>query len=493
MLLETRDQLDISILSAEKWIKSKNDIETLLNTHLSIEHKTDGTKLTVVHVANNGTIDDWIIAYKNSIFYANEFKYQDMKDIKAKSIGVSQYKIVLEHFANLGKCNIPVGYEYSIEFLQRKPTLSSNYTDPHHLVLIGYCPCSYKVEFGTLRTNSKVMLTEFRDSYAKEMSIDSPNKLFNGVLGTKESFEAGIINDNLRKEFKKSDISWSDPEEIWSGICKLLLSIESKYGGKEEGVVIKFGNTILKVQQEYQLDKDARARIKAKTQMSVEDENKYWSDVHKLAKKFTQECNTGNFEMRLEKLSKLVANENLKIFHSKKNEIQIKDDIQLSAKLLIRKALEGNNGCLVIGKFRILTTAHVAVINEALKNFDRVLVCLVTSKETKATLPLRRKMLEMTFGNNISIIETSSGFIGRIIQMSPFDINAVYCGSDRLEDYVSQCKKLLGVNVLEYERNANAISASKVIANLDDKKYFRENTPKQIHKLYDTLVDTYEV
>ena len=59
-LNETRDQLDISILSADKVIKTKSDIENLLNTEVTIEHKTDGTKLTVIHVADNGDIGSYM-------------------------------------------------------------------------------------------------------------------------------------------------------------------------------------------------------------------------------------------------------------------------------------------------------------------------------------------------------------------------------------------------------------------------------------------------
>ena len=58
MVFESKDQLDISILSASKVIKTKSDIESLLNTEVEIEHKTDGTKLTVLHINDNGDLND---------------------------------------------------------------------------------------------------------------------------------------------------------------------------------------------------------------------------------------------------------------------------------------------------------------------------------------------------------------------------------------------------------------------------------------------------
>ena len=492
-LIESKDQLDISILSADKVIKTESDIENLLNTELTIEHKTDGTKLTVVHVKDDGDISDWIIAYKNQILYSEEYEFQDTSKIVKSSIGTSQYKLVFEHFSKLGKTGLPDNMEFAIEFLQRKPTLSSNYTNPHHLVLIGYCKCRYTAEYGLLKTDSKTMNTELRDEYAEILKVDVPNKLFKGYL---RDFEKGIINTALNKVYRNNEelFKTDNPKQLWNAITKTLLEVESVYGGKEEGVVIKYNDKIIKVQQEYQLDKDARRAIKAKYQEDSEElESEYWKKVQIAAKDLASKCNTGTFEMRLLKLSELLETTDFGISHSKKDDVQIQDDIHVNAKTLIRKQLEGNNGCVVLGKFRVLTNGHCNVINTALKDYDKVLVCLVTSKITKDTLELRRRMLEAVYGRKVTILDTSSGNLLRIISTSPFNINAVFCGSDRYLDYVKQLDTSIGVDVREYPRDSNAISATKVIANIDNQDFFNANTPKEIHKMYDEIRATYEV
>ena len=492
-LFESKDQLDISILAADKVIKTESDIEDLLNTEVQIEHKTDGTKLTVVHVADKGNLGDWIIAYKNQILYDAEFEYQDSEEIAKKSIGASQYKLVFDHFKKLGKTGLPLNFEFAIEFLQRKPTLSSNYTNPHKMVLIGYSKCKYTAEFGILKTNSKTMLTEYRDDYAEILQIDTPNKLFKGYM---KDFKDGIINDNLMKVYTKNEAQFQtdDPFALWKAITDTLLEVESKYGGKEEGVVIKYENKLIKVQQSYQLDQDARRKIKAKyMENDPALEGEYRKNVAIIAKDLASKCCTGTYEMRLNKLSELLQTTDFKITHSKKNDVQIQDDIHLKAKTLIRKALEGNNGCLVLGKFRVLTTGHCNVINTALKDYDKVLVCLVSGKATKDTLELRRRMLKQTFGNKITIVDTSTGLLTRVFEKSPFNINTVFCGTDRYKEYLGQLQYAAGMTVREYPRDANAISATKVINNINDVDFFNANTPKEIHNMYDEIRTAYTV
>ena len=100
-------------------------------------------------------------------------------------------------------------------------------------------------------------------------------------------------------------------------------------------------------------------------------------------------------------------------------------------------------------------------------------------------------MLKDTFGTSVTIIEHPNGNIVRILDKVPFNVNVVYAGSDRVEGYQSQLKDSIGVSVREMYRTADDISASKVITNLDDEKYFKANTPKAIHPLYDELKAIY--
>lgn len=493
------DRLDISILAANKFLNSSKKLEWFFNTPVEIEAKTDGVKVTALKIADDGDLSDWIIAYKGHILYSEEFNYNSDDNIKKSSIGSSQFKIVLDHFKSLGKTSIPVGTELQLEYLMRKPTLSSNYERPHGIVLIGYSKSTYTAEFGILKTKNSGMKTEKRDFYAKELKLNVPLKIFDGVMSSKEEFERGILAKDLKIAFNKFKefFDFSDYTDTYNRLSSLLLGIPSVFGGKEEGVVLKFSDgKILKIQQDYQLDQVKRAEIKNKWKESDESsENQYWENVKGSAYDiFYKIDKKKSLSDMLSQMSSLLKRYELNYKHSKKNETIIKDDIELNVKTLILKSLKGNNGCLVLGKFRVLTKAHFNLIKLATKEFDKVLVCLVSSKDTAKTEDLRLRMLEVAlkqFGNKVQIVKSSNGNLLRIISNSDFNINAVYAGSDRVSDYEKQLKNVLGMKVKELVRTDEDISATKVIANINNEKYFKQNTPKEIHFLYSDILKAY--
>ena len=493
------DRLDISILAANKFLNSSKKLEWFFNTPVEIEAKTDGVKVTALKIADDGDLSDWIIAYKGHILYSEEFNYNSDDNIKKSSIGSSQFKIVLDHFKSLGKTSIPVGTELQLEYLMRKPTLSSNYERPHGIVLIGYSKSTYSAEFGILKTKNSGMNTAKRDIFAKELKLNVPLKIFDGVMGSKEEFERGILAKDLKIAFSKFKefFDFSDYTDTYNRLSSLLLGIPSVFGGKEEGVVLKFSDgKILKIQQDYQLDQVKRAEIKNKWKESDESsENQYWENVKGSAYDiFYKIDKKKSLSDMLSQMSSLLKRYELNYTHSKKNETIIKDDIELNVKTLILKSLKGNNGCLVLGKFRVLTKAHFNLIKLATKEFDKVLVCLVSSKDTAKTEDLRLRMLEVAlkqFGNKVQIVKSSNGNLLRIISNSDFNINAVYAGSDRVSDYEKQLKNVLGMKVKELVRTDEDISATKVIANINNEKYFKQNTPKEIHFLYSDILKEY--
>ena len=493
------DRLDISILAANKFLNSSKKLEWFFNTPVEIEAKTDGVKVTALKIADDGDLSDWIIAYKGHILYSEEFDYNSDDNIKKSSIGSSQFKIVLDHFKSLGKTSIPVGTELQLEYLMRKPTLSSNYERPHGIVLIGYSKSTYTAEFGILKTKNSGMNTAKRDIFAKELKLNVPLKIFDGVMSSKEEFERGILAKDLKIAFSKFKefFDFSDYTDTYNRLSSLLLGIPSVFGGKEEGVVLKFSDgKILKIQQDYQLDQVKRAEIKNKWKESDESsENQYWENVKGSAYDiFYKIDKKKSLSDMLSQMSSLLKRYELNYKHSKKNETIIKDDIELNVKTLILKSLKGNNGCLVLGKFRVLTKAHFNLIKLATKEFDKVLVCLVSSKDTAKTEDLRLRMLEVAlkqFGNKVQIVKSSNGNLLRIISNSDFNINAVYAGSDRVSDYEKQLKNVLGMKVKELVRTDEDISATKVIANINNEKYFKQNTPKEIHFLYSDILKEY--
>jgi hypothetical protein len=65
-------------------------------------------------------------------------------------------------------------------------------------------------------------------------------------------------------------------------------------------------------------------------------------------------------------------------------------------------------------------------------------------------------------------------------------------GSDRVRGYQDQIKGQLGLYVKEIPRTGDDISASKIIEKIDDEDYFKKNTPKEIHNLYENLKKVYK-
>ena len=496
-LNEAKQQLDISIQAAGKFLTTPKKIEDFLSSEVTIEHKTDGVKLTVIKQDNKGNLKDYIFAYKGNILYSTEFDWQSNTKIKKEAIGQSQFKTVFQHFEKLKKNSIPVGTELFIEFLMSKPTLSSNYSTKHKMVLIGYSKSTWTEKFGKLKTTPKGMQTSNRDKFAKELKIDVPQFLFQGVMGSQIQFEKGIENKNLSTEFqaRKNGMTWDNPEILLDDLRELFLAVESKYGGKEEGVVIKYDGRILKWQQEYQLDQTARAAIKAKyREDDREDENAYWNNVNLQATKIVSGIviKSRKLEDLLEELGSEMKRLKLDFNHSKKSDAQIKDDIQLSAKTLIIKQMRGNNNALILGKFRVVTKeGHAKLFKRASTLYDNVVICIVTSKDTADTKDLREEMIRKV-APKAEIIHHSSGNILGMLGKSPININAIYAGSDRVASYKNQVKTVQGLEVKEMPRTDSDISASKVIEKIGDQEFFEKNTPSEIHSMYKKIKKAYE-
>jgi glycerol-3-phosphate cytidylyltransferase-like family protein len=491
---ESKQQLDISIQAAEKYLTTDSKIKDFLFSEVSVEHKTDGVKLTVIKQANNGNLKDYIFAYKGNILYSTEYNFQPTSKIKKESIGSSQFKLVFEHFDSLSKNSIPVGTELFIEFLMSKPTISSNYSTKHKMVLIGYSASTFKENFGKLITSPSGFFTEKRNEYAKELKIDVPQLLFKGILGSQISFESGIINKNLRAEFdkRKNVIRW-DSIDVLNDIKDLFLSIESKYGGNEEGIVIKFKDKILKFQQKYQLDQEARLinKLKYKDNNPAE-EAKYWDNVKRVSLELVNSVQPSKkLDDVLAELSLALKRMKLTFSHAVKTETNIKDDIQLNAKTLLIKKMKGNNNVLVIGKFRIFTKeGHYKLIKRALTLYDNVVVCIVTGSDTIETKDFREEMVKKCFPN-VQIVHSNNGNILSILNKIDININIIYAGSDRVQSYMEQIRNNVGISVRELQRNESGISASKIISNINDKEFFLKNTPKEIHDMYRKALNYY--
>lgn len=179
---------------------------------------------------------------------------------------------------------------------------------------------------------------------------------------------------------------------------------------------------------------------------------------------------------------------------------KVKDDLYLTGKQMIMDDLPENQNALFIGKFRIPTKAHIGIIEEALKEFNHVVVCVVkASKDVKESLPLEKQeeILESIFGRKITVISHSSGNITSIINKSPKRVRYILAGSDRVESYKGQLSRHPNVSIVETKRDMESkenISATKTIEAIKkgDETTFKKMMHAKTWKMFDELTEIFK-
>jgi phosphopantetheine adenylyltransferase len=164
--------------------------------------------------------------------------------------------------------------------------------------------------------------------------------------------------------------------------------------------------------------------------------------------------------------------------------MKIRDDLYLTTKLKLMRELPENNNALYIGKFRIPTKAHIKLIEDSLKKFNKVVICIVKAKKDKKeslSFELQKEIFKSLFGDRVEIITHSSGNLISIINKSPIMIKYVICGKDREKSYEKQLEKLQNVKLIVYPRTDD-ISATNLI------KYLKECDLQNAKKLMDKRV-----
>ncbi len=497
------EYLNISIKNVDKVIKDSN-AHKLLSQDTEVYGKYDGVKITILRTSTPWDNEKWyknfIVAYKGNVLYGTEFQdADDSPEVLDKSVGVSQFKLIFNHIEAYWKGwkSLPTNTEFFFEFLMNKPTLTRQYTKLRELIFIGYSKVNgYTENHGKIATQPVGFFMDNREKFAKIFKVNLPELIFVGKL---ENLPKGLNNraKNYWVEFAK-DFNAGNDFEKWIIIRSFFLKLPSLYGSqKEEGVVFHLssemgGTTILKIVQDDQYDKELRGSQKAKFKMDWEDEDQYWVNVRSKAEEFIGMVDyTQPLYRTLKTLSKMIYKDwNVDINHNKKSEQNIKDDVQLTAKNMLIRMMPGNNGSLLIGKFRVVTNGHLKMFKQALKKSDKLVIAVVSNKETKKTLELRKDMVKAVVPE-AEIITTTSGNLITMLNKTSTNINQIFAGSDRVKSYEGQLKRNPDVNVEEIQRTDDDESATKVIRNLGDVKYFKKNTPKKVHDFYSELVKTY--
>lgn len=166
---------------------------------------------------------------------------------------------------------------------------------------------------------------------------------------------------------------------------------------------------------------------------------------------------------------------------------------------------------LIIGRFSGVHKGHAALIKRAdIGRNDqnhKLIICVITGEKTSKNIkknPLtfdhRRVVLNMLLDEmqiEAEIIEHNNGYVPDIIdKLKPlYDINYVYCGSDREKDYARQLKnhhaKLISVNRNIDTDDISGASATKlreaVINN--DETAFKDLLPVELYdKSHDLFI-----
>lgn len=185
---------------------------------------------------------------------------------------------------------------------------------------------------------------------------------------------------------------------------------------------------------------------------------------------------------------------------TKKDIIQkIRDDLYLTGKQAIMDDLPENQNALFIGKFRIPTKAHIGIIEEALKEFNHVVVCVVKAKkDVKESLPLdkQEELLESIFGRKVTVITHSTGNMTSIINKSPKRVRYLLAGTDRAEGYKGQLGRHPSISVVETKRDMESkenISATKTIQSIkdNDEVTFKKMMHRKTWKMFGELKEVF--
>jgi len=502
-----KNYMDISVKSAKNVLKDKRKLLSFLETQQIVEEKLDGLKVNLILKKDASSkkpyTENWIVAYKGNVLYPEEFEYNTDEEAK-KSIGSSQFKFIFDTLKQVNVNNLPKGYQFFCEYLVKKPTLMSQYNNLYNLILLSYGKSSYEIKNGMLITSNTNFDFDFdeRADLAKKMHIHVPPIVFEGVLYPTKELLKGIkykeLDKAVQKKLEDLQNSENDIELYWKILNNVFLSVKSVFGGKPEGFI--FWNSQfppLKIQQEYQLSKEDRAKVKQKFKADPFQESIYWAEVGQKANELIEQLGITSkdgvdFRSIILKASNLIKKlPEDSITHPKKSWEMIKDDIFLTLKLkLIR--MFADKYALAIGKFRVFTNGHKKIIDKALQKYKGVVIALVSSKDTFSSNELRRKVLEECYKKEIKngiikIVETRSGNIATILNKAlPTVIGGVVAGSDRVDVYKEQIVKIgHDIHVIEIQRDENSISATKVIENIFDEDFFEKNTPKCVWKFYD--------
>ena len=422
--------LDISIPKVIKVVTSAVAAQEFCNQYVKIVEKLDGTKLTFIRNSEPFDEDDylknWIVAYKEGVVFPEEFTglvgRGREEEIKEKSAGRSQYAFVHNHLKRVHKntADFPADYEFFIEFIQRKPTISRSYEKTGGLFLTGFGPTVF-----SLRGARITSLAEFENDSEKfeyfrnALELESYPVLFEGRLDSVDNLVAGSKDSSISSRFESmrqkldSLIGTRSWKEALSLIIDVFSDFTSALGGDAEGVVItplqdpatgqttKYTGRLFKTSRSDQHDQEMRKMKKQQEfgEGTKDQEAAYYENLSRFirAKIDEDDLDDESVSSMLAKISEIVYSmsrenfENEGVDNPRKDLIVIQDDAISAARNIVGKrasaGVKGRGSFVSIGvvpmAVKPLHKGHWAVIEQASRENDKVFL-IVSAKSRES-------------------------------------------------------------------------------------------------------------
>jgi hypothetical protein len=422
--------LDISIPKVVKVITSAAAAAEFCNQYVRIVEKLDGTKLTFIRNSEpfdeSNYLSNWIVAYKEGVVFPEEFtglvgKGRD-EEIRSKSAGRSQYAFVHEHLKRVHRntSDFPTDYEFFIEFIQRKPTISRSYEKTGGLFLTGFGPTVF-----SLRGARITSLAEFENDYEKfeyfrqALDLESYPVLFEGRLDSVDNLVEGSSDSSIAIKFEDMRQKLDSLIQVgnWKEVLNLIVGVFSDFtsalGGDAEGVVIsplpdpntgdstKYTGKLFKTSRADQHDQEMR-KIKKQQEYgegTKEQESAYYENLSRFIRSKIDEddLDDESLSSMLAKISEIVYEmsredfANVGVENSRKELIVIQDDAIAAARNIAGKrssaGVSGKGESVSIGvvpmAVKPLHKGHWAIIEQAARDNDKVFL-IVSAKSRES-------------------------------------------------------------------------------------------------------------
>lgn len=453
-------------ISSKIYLTSNKKYEHFFNTNLSIDLIPYGWDVDVYRIQGK-----FLVCKDNIVYYKEDFNYAPNTQIKNFSHGISQLKFLIDHFNNLDVNLLPDNCLIKVKYIVN----NNNYDNVHKIIFIEYyANVKVKVKFSKIKLIESQKITNA--NITKIFKLDQIKNVFNGILNSEHNLKNGCNDKQLLKliEQNKNIFKYNDYKIYYDQLMDILYQLKSNYGKYEYQISIKIDNDTIIINNPF---------FKLNT---IKKSSNYNKEIKNIALNLLQDITIKTLKYSLDNFNDDLKMLNLKYMENNElKEINIKDDIYQIGRQLIINKLPGNNNCLILGKFKILTNGHVKLINKALASYDTVTLCLLGNENQ-----YREEMIRAIF-KNINIVYNYNASFKDIFDKIDLNISVILTGSDNVKKYREATEQFANISVKEFYKNQNDANGDMVVNRIKNKEYFEKNTPFKIHNFYDRLLNFY--